>query len=508
MAVFQDNPFFILDVSISDTKETIIEAAEEHSFDAPEDEDKFEKAKNILLNPKLRLNAEIGWFPGLGKQQEEEIRSSLKKKQLYQFSLSNPLAQLNLERYQLAYQQEVNLPEAVYRMDRVYSKIDSASVLEWIDQMRDIANYPHIQDEGAVAVALESLQEEIRFVIHEIAKAIPRQRYTRLANDAAQYISKPHGVILEDFFSTYELDITPYLHETVEQILDCIDKIKENVRSDDVDTLEKELRPWAKACRPIYLLKASLGMTFQDAEAIFWKTRSLAINVYNEKDEAELALRIEHLLKSSFPYLLAEDNECAEKVNEDISALEDIVKKGKGFRDAQNAFLDMRKTMGEKLFFEEGHTSEIMQFYRTVFRRNYIPTIEGFLNRSDILGAEKETLYFYAADLYETMANSLTWADEFERAHRLAEKGMVYAKKSSDEDVIASMQKLLDATQTSAQAETVSHPSVESSSASVEKSSGGGGCFLYLLFAGIGAAIAGPIGFFAGIWLAAKLNDN
>ena len=76
------------------------------------------------------------------------------KKQLFQFTLSNPLAQLNLERYQLAYRQEVDLPETVYRMDRVYSKIDSASVLEWIDQMRDIANYPHIQDEGAVAVAV------------------------------------------------------------------------------------------------------------------------------------------------------------------------------------------------------------------------------------------------------------------------------------------------------------------------------------------------------------------
>lgn len=518
MAKLQENPFFILEVSISDTKDAIIEAAEERSFDAPENEDDYEKAKNVLLNPKLRLDAEMGWFLNVDRKLEKEIVECLKNKQIFQSTLSNPLAQFNLERYQLAYQQEVNLVDAVYRLDRIYSKMDNSSVLLWIDKMRDVARYPQIQDSGVIASALEMLLEDIRNVIHEIARSIPRQRYTRLANDAAKYISKPHGIIMEDFFSTYELDVTSYLQETIERILRCIDAVKANVNPADVDALEKVLRPWAKACRPIVMNKANMGLKYSDAESMFWAIRSLSIYLYNEKENAKLALRVAKLLKSCFDYMITEGSIYEQKLKDEIPFLEEAAKRddvSPGFRDAKIAFFDMRDTMDEKLFFEEGHASEIMQFYRTVFQRNYVPTIEGFLNRTDINADEKKTLYLFAALLYRTMGNSLTWANEFKLAHQIAEKGMQYAKKSSDDEIIASIQKLLDATPVYTPPATVSHTATNSSYTPTPKdhtptneSGGGGGCFLYIILGAAGAALGGPVGFFIGIWLASKINDD
>ena len=58
----KDNPFYILEIRPQSTKREIMQAAEEKMlFDDPE---KIENAKNILLDSRKRLEAELSWFPG------------------------------------------------------------------------------------------------------------------------------------------------------------------------------------------------------------------------------------------------------------------------------------------------------------------------------------------------------------------------------------------------------------------------------------------------------------
>lgn len=56
---FEENPFRVLGVSIHDTKATVFERAENLSFVEPDKAKDFEKARDILGNPKKRIAAEF-----------------------------------------------------------------------------------------------------------------------------------------------------------------------------------------------------------------------------------------------------------------------------------------------------------------------------------------------------------------------------------------------------------------------------------------------------------------
>ena len=68
---FKDNPFFILNVSFQDSKEKIQDKAEEKTLELSEEY--CRNAGRILINPKKRLEAEIGWFPGVSQRLIGEI---------------------------------------------------------------------------------------------------------------------------------------------------------------------------------------------------------------------------------------------------------------------------------------------------------------------------------------------------------------------------------------------------------------------------------------------------
>lgn len=59
---FDENPFRVLNVSIYDDKATIIERADDLSFADPDREELIERARDILLNPRKRIAAEMRYF--------------------------------------------------------------------------------------------------------------------------------------------------------------------------------------------------------------------------------------------------------------------------------------------------------------------------------------------------------------------------------------------------------------------------------------------------------------
>src|SRR3546814_9865132 len=58
-----DNPFAILKASTRDRKVRLSELADEAALYG--DHDAAVNARNILSNPRTRLEAEVAWFPGL-----------------------------------------------------------------------------------------------------------------------------------------------------------------------------------------------------------------------------------------------------------------------------------------------------------------------------------------------------------------------------------------------------------------------------------------------------------
>ena len=59
---FDDNPFYVLEVTPFDTADTINEKYDYKSFEDDKNERRYDDARDILLSPIKRLTAEVRWF--------------------------------------------------------------------------------------------------------------------------------------------------------------------------------------------------------------------------------------------------------------------------------------------------------------------------------------------------------------------------------------------------------------------------------------------------------------
>lgn len=105
---FEENPFRVLQVSIYDPKAAIIERADDLSFAEPDDEKIFSQARDILLNPRKRIAAEV------------------------------------LEMVDAEIFRDVWKVEAVVKIDSLYSKLDAEKIREQINAARAKAKFPAV----------------------------------------------------------------------------------------------------------------------------------------------------------------------------------------------------------------------------------------------------------------------------------------------------------------------------------------------------------------------------
>ena len=73
--MIKENPFYILEVSTRDTRQKIVEMAEDKSLEL--DEELVQKAQSNLVTPSRRLTAELDWFPGVAPARISKIIDAL-----------------------------------------------------------------------------------------------------------------------------------------------------------------------------------------------------------------------------------------------------------------------------------------------------------------------------------------------------------------------------------------------------------------------------------------------
>ena len=127
---FDENPFRVLNVSIHDTKATIVERADELSFADPDNEKIFAQAQDILINPRKRIAAEVRYLVG---------------------------ENIDIE----------NLSEDILRVDKKFSALNAETLREQINAARAKSKFPAVNDTKAIADELKNLRDEIRSKIHE-----------------------------------------------------------------------------------------------------------------------------------------------------------------------------------------------------------------------------------------------------------------------------------------------------------------------------------------------------
>lgn len=404
---FEENPFRVLNVSIYDTKATIIERADELSFEDPDREEIFEQARTILLNPKKRIAAEF-----------REITAP------------------HFDAYRLAR----TLDEFdISTVDRKFSALKVENIRRQINAAREKSKFPAVQDTSAIKFELKNLHDEFRRKIQDSFKHMNHDKCVLLANDFANAIVRTEGkfgIIVEDFFELYRLEMNPFLEETTEQINSLLDKIKSNVGKKFLDGLTANVVLFVSAKRPLDKFSIALGTNdFDDTEKIFYKIRNVAIKLFNEKDLIDEPLKITRMLEKNFSYLPP----LAELIRKDIKFLEDTKARRptQFFLDAKAALDKIQRELDKNLHFEKGFERANLIFYEKIFKAQLVFDLIRAINHKDFKPAELKELNAVAAVIYLHMGTALTWTRRADFAFDCFKKALPYAESSGDIKLIS-----------------------------------------------------------------------
>ena len=406
---FEENPFRVLQVSIYDTKATINERADELSFEDPDREEIFEQARTVLLNPKKRIAAEVWYLVG-----EDIFRD------------------MNI--YRLAV------------IDEKFSAQNPKTICKQINSARAKSKFPTVQDTAEIKAELKNIRYEIREKFQAGFKNMTRDGQIRLANVLADKLiedEEDFGVIIEDFFDSYRLEMTPLFEETTGRVIILLNTIKFNPNANFPDELNHLVKSFSDTIKPLDKMSIAVGTNnFDESEEFFYEVRDVAIKLFNEKDLIDVSLRITRMLEEKFSYLPT----LSETIREDIKFLEETKARRptQSFLEAKAALDNIQAAIDKNLYFKKGFEQANLSFYEKIFKPGLVFDLIRIANNTTCKPIELKILKARAATIYIIVGNAMTWARRADFALDCFQKALPYAKDSGDAELISLAQKRID----------------------------------------------------------------
>ena len=281
------------------------------------------------------------------------------------------------------------------------------------------------------------MRHDIRVTMQSVVKSMRRESYVGLANEIANKLfgHKDFGVIIEDFFAAYVLDMNSFIFEQKEKISQLLQKVQGNPTDNNINRLELEVCSFTAALRSLALMREAKGISNnQELVSIYNKIYKLSYD-FGEKDNVKAALSLLELLKKSFAFLPG----AAKKIEDDINSLKKYLSSNQStavFKEANEALQKILAEEDSKLKYETGFSTEIMSFYNNEFCKCYQKMIEEILLRKGYQDEEYRCICYGAACLYKYMSSSLTWAERLDLAYPLAKRALQLAKSSKNKELI------------------------------------------------------------------------
>ena len=272
----EDNPFNVLQVSIYEDKATITARADELSFTEPDREKIFDAARDILINPRKRLAAEVAFFA------EAEI-----------FNVRNIFGELEL-------------------VDEKFSALNAAALLDKINAARIKSGFPAVQDVYAIEQELANVRVAVRMKIQIALENLPQDSCVQFANELADKIlsKKNPGVVVEEFFELYNMNMRPLIVDKYEKVRERLEVIKTSTSIKDAFTgknfkdLEAELKNFCEVVTPLNKFAlAKDAADFPETEALMNLFFVISVELHNNSEQTQEALRILILFEKYFSYI-------------------------------------------------------------------------------------------------------------------------------------------------------------------------------------------------------------
>lgn len=325
MNLFQ-NPFYIIGVSTRDSKQAIVEACDAKSLTVDAE------LSTVLTQPRKRLSAELAWLPGLSPARALGLIEKLgKDPKSFLASLNgvNPLARCNalvtyLEHHKPKEESQIN--GLLIEIAQSFDQIDFTSLLAVINEDRQIAKIPVIQDVENIKQEMQTRRE---YMIGTMKNCLnntkaPDKVLTEIVAKTTSDGKQHPPLLVEELTDKYQIEVQKYLDQLVGQIRNVISNIEKQPKKMfeyQMPNLYKYLKAWDQIAQPIQLIHHSKGLDDSHSKELAQDLRGLAITMANTYEMHSEAKQITKVVAEIFKEL----PQFAEMVFEDLTALDDII---------------------------------------------------------------------------------------------------------------------------------------------------------------------------------------
>lgn len=468
---FKENPFKLLDVHTTTSKEDIIEAAENKIFlaDDARMERVYEDAKNILLNPRKRTLAEIHWFCGSNDKQLTTWFGKMEKGNEVHSPFPNILCEFNYIKYSMENYSLRKLLKQMYRMDGLYKELTQDVVADIINHEREQTEFPCIQDTSIIRRALQELREDVHTSYVEAKNKLKtRDAYVNQVNIFARdaLINRPVcGMLTDDVISTYRLDVYEDIKKREQRIYTLLEGILENsflfeeLNGKKIHDVITQTNKVAHILQPIELLNQNKGIDGRSkSETIGKQIIDTAVDIYEYGDDIHGSLLLLESVKEQFSYNRHLQNRCDKNIDmlkkelEDkkwetspqepdenigeecvISQEEPVVS---AFDQASKKLSAILEEIKKNVYLETGHEETNSVYCADVFGEKYSKDVDDIARSEQFSEEEKAHLYAQIAAIYFQVAQAWYWTGNINEVLCNIDIAVEYAMDSPNDDIV------------------------------------------------------------------------
>lgn len=302
------NPFSVLGVTPADDRRTIIEHAEERGLHG--DQTLCQRARSDLTNPRTRLRAELGWFPGVETRVVNDLLTALASDPVRVMAPPAglpPLARANLmcagfEQIVPRASDEAKMAEFILEFGAVVDRLELAGIVAIVNGDRKVSGFPEVQDLSAVDEVLSGLRKQYKDVLMDFLDRMPSamlvDTMTALVSRATGQGSVTACALIDDLVDAYALETQAVLEAERENMVKMGERILaqgaegETKVAPAIEQVLLVARHWCHIARPIQLSMKARGMANVHSEQLAGELREVGVALFNQHGLWSMAYRM------------------------------------------------------------------------------------------------------------------------------------------------------------------------------------------------------------------------
>lgn len=318
--MIEQSPFYILEVSTKDTKQTILDKAEEKALF--EDPDVIEQAKEALLDSGKRLDAELGWFVYATREEEQTLQNLLhgRNDSSVPAEFRDDYDRVNYQLIVVVKRNYMRLPDDAFgknvvdilrALERTFDEEETCSyLLDGINNNRERAGMPYVEGTEVLdhlyqrsMVIIDELREKINEL--EVDQVLASVRY--ITAEMTNHGEKRASELTESLLTMYEMETRQFADKQTERIHCSISLVKqakgapegkrEHVLAQALNEIVAGVKNWQRVMKPLQDLAQSQGREHEPSVNLLRDVRNAAIDMNNECEEPQFARQLTESLE-------------------------------------------------------------------------------------------------------------------------------------------------------------------------------------------------------------------